>query len=329
MRTSTEAVGPVFARFAQPRPETPTRLFVASDAHVTPTASGTWKLFHRTETRLRTAVDVAGDLSVDAFVLLGDLTKDGHDREYAVADDVLSGLSVPLVTVPGNHDVPKRWDDYVAPTATAFGERYGVGPYPFRVTVGGLDVLCLDTASAGGRLSATHEGELGAAALDWLRATIDSVDQPVIALHHPLFHPRRHVGPFPNGDFYRLRNAEALFDVLARRDDVLTLAGHLHLPTATVRDGVRELVAPSTCSFPPAGLLVESGPAGTTVRLVPLAGTRGMAEAYVRAAAGDAHGQGIASYVDDGLLTRLPQVDETDEREAPVGSDVSEAVQWR
>lgn len=326
MRTPTEPVGPVLARLTQPRPETPTRLFVASDTHLTATESGTWKLFHRTEARLRTAVGMAEDLSVDAFVLLGDLTKDGNDQEYAVVDDVLSTLSAPVVAVPGNHDVPKRWDDYVAPTATAFGERYGFGPYPFRVTVGGLDFLCLDTATAGGRLRGTHEGEVSAATLDWLRATIDAVDQPVVALHHPLFHPRRHIGPFPNGDFYRLRNAEALFDVLSRRDDVLTLAGHLHLPTTTAKDGVRELIAPSTCSLPPAGLLVEAGPGGTTVRLVPLAGRRGTAEAYIRAAAGDAHGQGVASYVEDGLLQRLPQVDE---RKAAVGGDVSDAIQWR
>jgi 3',5'-cyclic AMP phosphodiesterase CpdA len=327
MRTTADAsVGPVFARLATPRPDTPTRLFVVADAHVSPTATGTWKVFHRSETRLRTAVDVANDLAVDACIFLGDLTRDGREREYAAADAVLSELSAPLVSVPGNHDVPKVWDDYVAPDAAAFGERYGLGRYPFHVRVGGLDLLCLDTASAGGRLTETHEGEVSAATLDWLRRTVEGVDHPVVAMHHLLFHPRDHVGSFPDGDFYQLRNHDPVRAVLAARDDVLALSGHLHLPTTTVRDGVRELVAPSTCSFPPAGLLLEAGPQGTTVRFVPLAGGKGMAEAYVRADAGNAHGQGIAAHADDGLLTTLPRVDE---RVDVVGADVPGALRWR
>ncbi|WP_142856268.1 metallophosphoesterase family protein [Salinigranum halophilum] len=329
MRTAAgPTLGPVLAHLARPRPETPTRLFVAADSHVSPTASGTWKVLHRSETRLRTAVDVANDLAVDAFVFLGDLTRDGRDREYAAADAVLAELSSPLVAVPGNHDVPKVWDDYVAPSAAAFGERYGLGTYPRRVTVGGLDLLCLDTASAGGRLTETHEGAVSAATLDWLRRTVDEVDHPVVAMHHPLFHPRDHVGSFPESDFYQLRNHATLHTLLADRGDVLTLAGHVHLPSTAARDGVRELAAPSTCSFPPAGLLFEAGPAGTTVRLVPLAEGAGMAEAYVRAAAGNAHGQGIAAHADDGLVTDLPQADERVDTDV-VGADVPGALRWR
>jgi 3',5'-cyclic AMP phosphodiesterase CpdA len=321
-----QEVGPVFARLSHPCPETPTRLFVAADSHLTPTGSGTWKVYHRTETRLRTAVGVAVDAGVDAFVLLGDLTRDGRPAEYAAADEALAELPVPLVAVPGNHDVPKRWDDYVAPTAAEFGERYGPGPYPACVTVGGLDLLCLDTASADGRLTHTHEGELSAAGLDWLRRTVRRVDTPLVAMHHTLFHPRAHVGPFPDGDFYRLRNADDVHAALAVRDDVVALSGHLHLPTTAARGGVREIVAPATSSFPPAGLLIDAGPTGTTIRLVPLAGGRGMAEAYVRAAAGNAHGQGVAAYADRGVLSEFPQVDE---RADVVGANVPGAVRWR
>jgi hypothetical protein len=145
-------------------------------------------------------------------------------------------------------------------------------------------------------------------------------------MHHTLFHPRTHVGPFPDGDFYRLRNAADVHAALAVRDDVFTLSGHLHLPTTAARDGVRETVAPSTSSFPPAGLLIDAGPTGSTVRLAPLAGGRGMAEAYVRAAAGNAHGQGVAAYADRGLLSGLPQVDE---RADVVGTGVPGTVRWR
>lgn len=93
-------------------------------------------MYHRTETRLRTAADVADDV-VDAVVLAGDLTRDGRASEYAAVDTVLADLSAPLVAVRGNHNVPKRWDVYVAPTAAEFGGRYGLGPYPFHARVGG------------------------------------------------------------------------------------------------------------------------------------------------------------------------------------------------
>jgi predicted phosphodiesterase len=317
----TATAGPVLARFARPRTDNRTRLGVVADVHVPVDAEGTWKVFHRAGDRLRTAVRAMNDAAVDATVLLGDLTKDGHPDEFDRVAGRLADLDAPWVAVPGNHDVPKRWDDYDCPPVESFAARFGPGSLPgrsdpgdlpFHVEVGGVDVLGVDSADADGRLRDSHEGRVTEATRSWLRATLPGVETPVVALHHNLTHARRHTGPFPDADFHRVNGAPSLRSLLADHDVPLVLSGHLHWPATAAVDGVRELLAPATCSFPQAALVLDVGPDGTVVRMVPLADGTGTAEAYVRAAAGNAHGQGVAAYADRGVLSTLPFVDATD-----------------
>lgn len=320
--------GPVLARLAEPTSATPTRLAVVADPHVTPTERGTWKVYHRTETRFRAAIETVNELRPDATVLLGDLTKDGAPEEYEVVDEVLDGLVSPAVAVPGNHDVPKRWDDYDAPPASVFAERYGRGRYPFRVGVGGVDLVYLDSATGEGGLHDSHEGLVSQAQLDWLDRTLTDTRPSIVALHHNLLHARTHTGQFPDADFYQLRNADALHTVLDRHDVPLVLSGHLHWPAAAKRGGVREVLAPATCSFPQAVLVADVGPEGTTVRLVPVAAGEALAEAFIHARAGSAHGQGIAEHAERGYFDDLPVFAERhghgiDQPEVP------QSVRWR
>jgi hypothetical protein len=329
--TGSNLAGPVVARLTRPTSRTPTRVAVVSDPHVTPTGSGTWKVYHRTETRLRTAVSTIATLDVDGTVLLGDLTRDGRPEEYDVVDEILAELPNPWVSVPGNHDVPKHWDDYDAPTPVRFAARYAPDEFPFVHRIGGVDVVGLDSASGGPGLDLydSHEGFIPDAHLDWLKEHLADVTNPLVVLHHNLFHPRQHTGQFPDGDFYQLRNADELAAVLAAHDVPLVLSGHIHWPATAVFDGVRELIAPATCSFPQAFFLLDIDREGTTVRLVPLAGPKGIAEAYTLARNGAAHGQGVATHADRGLLSSLPLVDERAPTNRPVGVDVPGAVRWR
>jgi predicted phosphodiesterase len=302
--------GPLLARLGAPRSDRHTRLVVLADLHLTPTERGSWKVYHRTVDRTRRAVDAANDLAPDATLLLGDLTRHGRPEEFAVADDLLARLDAPLLSVPGNHDVAKYWDDYPVPSVAEFAASYADGRVPFHRRVGGVDLLGLDTASADGDLYESHEGRVGPAQLDWLARTLPRTETPVVALHHTLLHPRRHVGGFPDGDFYQLEDADALRSLLAEHGAGLVLSGHLHWPATASADGVREVVAPAVCSFPQAGLVLDVGPSGTEIRLLPLAGPTGVAEAYSHARSGSAHGQGIAAHADRGYLASFPLVDE-------------------
>jgi 3',5'-cyclic AMP phosphodiesterase CpdA len=315
-----ERGGPVMARFAAPRAPARTRLGVVADPHLTPTESGTWKVFHRTEERLRTAVDVLNDLDVDATVLLGDLTREGEPAEFECVEAVLARLEAPCYAVPGNHDVPKAWDDHESPPVETFAERFAPG-LPFHRRIGGVDVVGLDSAGGAG-LRGTIEGELSAADLAWLDRTLEDADAPVVALHHNLTHADEHTGTFPKAHEYHLRNDDELSRLLARHGDALVCSGHLHWPAVGRRGRTRELLAPAVCSFPQAAALLDVGPGGTTVRFVPLSGARGMAEAYTLAAAGNAHGQAIAAHADDGF--DLPLVDEA--RRRPSADPAGDAV---
>jgi predicted MPP superfamily phosphohydrolase len=331
----TEAdLGPLVARLSRPLSPTRTRIAVVADPHLTPTASGTWKAYHRTETRLRTAVDVVNDVDPDATLFLGDLTRDGRPEEFACVDDVLAGLDGEWVAVPGNHDVPKMWDDYETPAVSEFADRYAAGSLPFHVQVGGVDLVGLDSASGDGDLYESHEGFLPESHLEWLDETLSTTRTPLVALHHNVFHPREHTGQFAEGDFYQLRNADEVAATLSQHDVPLVLSGHIHWPATARRRGVRELIAPATCSFPQAMLVVDIGPFGTDVRMVPLAGPKGTAESYMLVRDGNAHGQSIAAHAERGALTDLPMVDERrterrDETERGVGADVPGTVRWR
>jgi Icc-related predicted phosphoesterase len=315
------------ARLDVPTARTPTRLAVAGDHHLSPTGAGGWKALHRSEQRLRAALSTADRADADGVLLLGDLTRRGQPREFAVLDELLADfdLGVPAVAVPGNHDVPRPGDD-PTPPVSRFADRYGPGSYPRRVDVGGVSVVCLDTASdAAGR---DAEGAVSPGTLDWLEETLPSEASPVVAMHHNLFPPRRHSHHFAQGDEASVENGATLESVLRRGGAGLMLSGHLHWPATTDRDGLRELVAPATCSFPPAMLLLDVTPWGTTVRLVPLAGQRGMIEAYDLACEGSDHSRTLAAQADAGYFDGLPLVDE---RTSParVGGDVPRSLRWR
>lgn len=316
--------GPVLARLSRPRTATPMRLGVVSDPHITPTGDGTWKVYHRTETRLRTAVELLGDINVDATLLLGDLTRDGAPEEFDCVDEILTDFDTPWVAVPGNHDVPKAWNDHQTQSVGAFAERYGTGAYPFYLSVGDIDVFGLDSATGESGLTDTVEGVVSRRQLDWLDDCLEYATTPIVVLHHNLLHARRHTGQFPDADCYRLRNADAIRSVLAAHDVPLVLSGHIHWPAIAARDGVREVIAPATCSFPQAAMLLDIGPTGTTVRLLPLAGRRGSAEAYIHARTGNAHGQGIAEHAERGYLQTFPR--RTERRPAVVVDHTGRAV---
>lgn len=298
------------------RPAAPaTTLAVLADPHVTPDGDGTWKCYHRTEDLLRRAVADVNASGADAVVVVGDLTADGRPREFERAAAVLDGLAVPALCVPGNHDVPKDYDDHSSPPLLAFVSRFTPGSLPFRERVGSVDLVGLNTASRpDGSLADTHTGGVGSAQLAWLDRTLAACDTPVVATHHPLAPGRDHCHRGMADDEHRVANADALCEVLARHDVALTLAGHVHWPTVG-RLGARswavghEVVAPAVCSFPQSYLLVRVDPRGTTVELVPLADPDETEAAYEAALADHDRSAALARTADDGYFERFPLVD--------------------
>jgi 3',5'-cyclic AMP phosphodiesterase CpdA len=291
------------ARFDEPTGPV-SRLAVVSDAHLTETGHGTLKMLHRTKQRLRTAVGDTRRLGVDGVVVAGDLTADGTDAEYRLADRLLGAATSPQVVLPGNHDVGPSRGEPPAPDEVA--SRYGHEGYPVGTTVGGLSVLGLDS-TVPGRIH-------GRVDPDTLRAEADSLaEQPTVAvLHHP-------VAPLPESfrglvgrSTHRIRQPAAVADALTAAGVELVVSGHLHWPFVTRYRGLFVVGAPSTASFPPSYLLIETDPEGTTVSLVPLAGPEGVREAYEFAIEDELRGEAIERVVSDTDHDGIPAAQPTE-----------------
>lgn len=294
--------GVTLARLAAPTAAEETTLAVVADPHVSTEAEGTWKVFHRTERRFSEAIADLNDRDLDAVLFAGDLTKDGAPGEFAAVDDALAALDHPSVSVPGNHDVPKDGTDHDPLSVSAFAERYGPGALPFRVSVGGVDVLGLNSAAApDGSLRDTHDGRVSEAQLEWLAGELADAEAPLVLVHHNL------PGALAQFDRYRerasddvgtppvLRDPGPLVDALVDGGASLLVAGHLHYPSVTDVRGVREATAPALCSFPQGYLLLTVDPAGTTVRLVSNADPDAVVEAQSHARDDTAMSRGRAA----------------------------------
>ncbi|MFC6991173.1 MULTISPECIES: metallophosphoesterase [unclassified Haladaptatus] len=279
-----EAAGPLFARFARPRTATETTLAIISDVHLSTRESGSWKVYHRTEQRLETAIADINGRGVDGVVFTGDLTENGERGDFERVADLVSKLDPPAVAVPGNHDVPKEFDHHESATLEWFEETFTPGGLPFETRIGGIDVVGLDSATGpGDSLSDTHKGKISAAQVAWLDEVLDGAICPLVVMHHNLPGMLDLTGGVSWRSSFPMLDYDPLVEVLETHDVPLTLSGHLHIPAVARTERVNELICPALSSFPQGYLLVTVNGEGTTVRYVPVADPEGTAEAYMLA----------------------------------------------
>jgi 3',5'-cyclic AMP phosphodiesterase CpdA len=300
LQTLTDPDRPL-ARFDRPRVASPTKVAVLSDPHVAVEAEGTWKVFHRTRALFRETLADAERRGADAVVVSGDLTKDGEERNFECVRSLLDDVGVPVLTVPGNHDVKQR-------RVADFERRFTDDGFPVRLRLDGLDVVGLNSAMT---LGSGGEAELGAvsdAQLDHLDEVLADAREPVVVSHHNLPGLADHVGdgwaPHPP-----VGNADALVDVLSRHDVPLHLSGHVHLLSLVRERGVRGLVSPGLCSFPQSYLMLDVDETGTTVRCLTTA-TGDEVEAAYEASRDHSDRSSLIAGLNAEQFERLPLVDE-------------------
>ena len=292
--------GPLVADLDRPRLGAPVTLAIIADPHLAVEGDGTWKLPHRSEQRLQTAIETANE--ADAVVFAGDLTNDGRPAEFDRVDELLADVSVPWAAIPGNHDVAKSFDSHETPPVTDFVRRYrgdatkpDAAVYPLVLRVGGLRVVCLNTAAPGDVSTRdTWGGAVGAAQRSRLAALLaDEPETPTLVVaHHNLGPLPEHPGGEPWSNF-AATDAARVRALLAEAGVSLAITGHQHVPVVERRDGLTELLAPATCSFPQAMVWLRVASDGTAVQYVPLADREGTTEAYWHAKTGTPLAQGI------------------------------------
>lgn len=192
-----------------------------TDPHVTREGR---KAYRVVDTHARLAETVAAVLDWEAehgaaaaIVVTGDLVFFGRDEEYQRFRDAMAPLDGRYRVLPGNHDNRAsfrrafRDHDYLPKR----------GPLDWRVSLGGVELVGLDSLVEGSAC-----GMIGSDSLGWLVDVIAEIGGAplLVAVHHP---------PFLTGiediDRDALENAETLIEALTlHKGPLQVISGHTH-----------------------------------------------------------------------------------------------------
>jgi len=211
------------------------RLVQFTDTHLTQDPDATLR-GARTLPRLQACLAHAQRhfFPVDAVLLTGDIVHD-EPAAYGTVDLLFGRLDVPILAIPGNHDVPDEM-------------RRQLGHAPFQVggewvTRNGWQVLLLESWFAE---SADGEGQLGAAQLQSAERALAGGVPPhaLVVLHHPPVPMDS-----PSLDELGLLDGPQLSAAVARHARVRGVCwGHAHQALDLYRAGdVRFMCTPATC----------------------------------------------------------------------------------
>jgi Icc protein len=173
---------------------------------------------------------------LDAVLVTGDIADHGTAAEYVVAGDLLARLDVPVLVLPGNHDVREQFGPGLLGRESSGAEINQL------VTIGGTDFLLCDSVipgESGGLLSETT--------LTWLKTALSERDPgrpALVAFHHPpaVLH-------IPFLDRIRQTGEERLAEVLRPHPEVAALiCGHAHTAAVTTVAGRLLVIGPGCVS---------------------------------------------------------------------------------
>jgi 3',5'-cyclic AMP phosphodiesterase CpdA len=162
----------------------------------------------------------------DLVIHTGDLTVDGADRDEDItfSMDLMRQISVPMLLVPGNHDVGDLPGTSQPVNAVRLDRwRRLVGPDYWAEDLGGWRLIGIDSLLLGSE-SAEEEAQF-----DWLQGMLEGRGDLRVAIfaHKPLF-----VDDPNEGDtgYWSVRPAprRRLYDLIAAHDVALFASGHLH-----------------------------------------------------------------------------------------------------
>jgi 3',5'-cyclic AMP phosphodiesterase CpdA len=192
---------------------------------------------------------LSSELNPEVVVVTGDLAHRGRRAELEQARDMIVSLGLPLVAVPGNHDLPYRFPArFTRPTADwerVFGTTES-GYASERLTVVGLNSARPWRHEGGAITSRELERvarELAGAAPGSLR---------IAALHHHLANP-----PWRAAHKRPVHDRDSVLRALASAGVELVLSGHVHQSAVAERrefevlldEGSRPIVLATTAGF--------------------------------------------------------------------------------
>lgn len=278
------------ASLSQPKSKESTSFAVIADPHLSINKYGTRRVFHRTEKRLEQTVDDISKRDLDFILVLGDMTKDGEPYNFKRFYEIISDITIPVLPIPGNHDVNKTWD--LIPSIKEFDEinhitsKYKPKNLPFKWSVNDLDIIGLNSASTDdGQLENKNKGLISDTQLEWLGTSLSNSQDSIVALHHPLTGTQKQVErhkTMVDTDFRStyLSNHKDIVKTLIENDVKLCFTGHLHIPAASKIGSLCEISSPSTSTFPQGYLVVKVCSNGTRIYYVSINDVPDAVEAF-------------------------------------------------
>lgn len=171
------------------------------------------------------------DWTADIVVATGDLVQDDSVEAYRHFAHLVGGLELPVLVVPGNHDLPEHLAEVLHPPRFSVNEAYESNAWM---------IVGIDTCVPGRAGGAVTDAEL-----DRLDALLKSsgADHVLVCMHHP---------PVSMGsrwlDSVGMDDGDAVLATLAASGTVrVALFGHVHQAYDVEHAGIRVIGTPSTC----------------------------------------------------------------------------------
>jgi Icc protein len=171
------------------------------------------------------------EADADCILLTGDLVHEATKSAYQRLADHLSTLTMPLLSLPGNHDLPELMEYVMGANGHDTGKILKIGNWL---------IILLNSCVIG-----EHRGELSDCELNFLRETLETNSDYhcLIALHH---HPVSINSTWM--DSMILSNAEEFLAITDSFDHVQGIIwGHIHQEYEETRNNIALLGSPSTC----------------------------------------------------------------------------------
>lgn len=178
--------------------------------------------------------DALCQLGTDAVLVTGDFTMRGRRAEYFAAKQWLETLPSPVITIPGNHDIPgfnQLWDRLFRPFRRY--QRYLAKRLDGHYELGPVHLECVNSNRRFGRHLDWSQGKLARRqerAITRRFSGIPSHRLRLLALHHPTIAP-------PGNRRALISPIERTRSLLSLNRIDLVLGGHFHQSYAMTLQG--------------------------------------------------------------------------------------------
>lgn len=176
-------------------------------------------------------VALAAQQRPDVVVLSGDITQRARRAQFRAAQDFIARLGVPVLAVPGNHDVAlfDLWTRLIRPYAL-YATVFGADLEPLHAS---QDLLVLGVNTT--RMWRHKNGEVSPAQIERVATRLSQAHPEqlrVVVVHHPAALPR---GEDASN---LLRGHHAALRAWSAAGADLVLCGHIHLPGTLAPQGL-------------------------------------------------------------------------------------------